>query len=164
MNYTNGLPKGAVIMWHGDVDDIPDGWAICDGKDGLTPDLRRRFIVGAEETNYKRTSDGLTSEKEDYSYKKEEGTSTVTLGLAQMPIHYHDVYFSSDGKSSDNQGWAAGSLNGVYVTNRASDSNRINSASMTTRGERQPIATSGGDQPHENRPPFYALFFIKRII
>jgi hypothetical protein len=42
----NGIPKGGIIMWSGAVDQIPDGWALCDGSNG-TPDLRDRFIVGA---------------------------------------------------------------------------------------------------------------------
>lgn len=42
----NGVPKGGIIMWSGAVDQIPDGWALCDKTNG-TPDLRDRFIVGA---------------------------------------------------------------------------------------------------------------------
>lgn len=37
------LPKGTIVMWHGDK--IPDGWKICDGKKE-TPDLTERFIKG----------------------------------------------------------------------------------------------------------------------
>lgn len=42
----NGIPKGGIIMWSGAVNQIPDGWALCNGTNG-TPDLRDRFIVGA---------------------------------------------------------------------------------------------------------------------
>lgn len=40
------FPSGGIIMWSGAVNDIPVGWALCDGSNG-TPDLRDRFIVGA---------------------------------------------------------------------------------------------------------------------
>ena len=40
------VPKGVIVMWSGEADEIPDGWALCDGSNG-TPDLRSRFIVGA---------------------------------------------------------------------------------------------------------------------
>lgn len=33
-------------MWHGQIVDIPNGWALCDGTQG-TPDLRARFVRGA---------------------------------------------------------------------------------------------------------------------
>lgn len=37
--------KGMIVMWHGLIVDIPDGWALCDGTKG-TPDLTFRFIQG----------------------------------------------------------------------------------------------------------------------
>jgi hypothetical protein len=40
------LPQGVIVMWSGTIATIPDGWALCDGTNG-TPDLRNRFIVGA---------------------------------------------------------------------------------------------------------------------
>ena len=39
------VPKGGIIMWSGAIDDIPPGWALCDGTDN-TPDLSDRFILG----------------------------------------------------------------------------------------------------------------------
>jgi len=38
--------KGVIVMWHGLITDIPDGWALCDGTQG-TPDLAGNFIRGA---------------------------------------------------------------------------------------------------------------------
>ena len=40
------MPQGAIIMWSGGADHIPEGWVLCDGQNG-TPDLQDRFIVGA---------------------------------------------------------------------------------------------------------------------
>ena len=40
------VPNGVILMWSGNSDDIPDGWALCDGNNG-TPDLRGRFIIGS---------------------------------------------------------------------------------------------------------------------
>lgn len=38
------VPQGGIIMWlwSGVIDNIPSGWALCDGTNG-TPDLRERF-------------------------------------------------------------------------------------------------------------------------
>ncbi len=38
--------KGIIFFWHGSLEDIPDGWALCDGTQG-TRDLRNFFIFGA---------------------------------------------------------------------------------------------------------------------
>ena len=40
------VPSGVILMWSGTVENIPKGWALCNGTQG-TPDLRDRFIIGA---------------------------------------------------------------------------------------------------------------------
>ena len=45
----DGLPKRSIVMWGGNQNDIPFGWALCNGQtynDVTTPDLRGRFIFG----------------------------------------------------------------------------------------------------------------------
>ena len=37
---------GIIALWSGTADNIPSGWALCDGNNG-TPDLRDRFVLGA---------------------------------------------------------------------------------------------------------------------
>ena len=39
------LPVGTILPYVGDIADIPEGWALCDGSNG-TPDLRNRFLEG----------------------------------------------------------------------------------------------------------------------
>ena len=46
VNGNQGIPSGGIIMWSGSIEEIPDGWALCDGNDGR-PDLRDKFILGA---------------------------------------------------------------------------------------------------------------------
>jgi hypothetical protein len=45
-NVISAFPRGAIIMWYGDPKKIPEGWALCDGKNG-TPNLMGRFIRAA---------------------------------------------------------------------------------------------------------------------
>ena len=40
------LPPAVICVWSGQINNIPQGWALCDGTNGA-PDLRDRFIVGA---------------------------------------------------------------------------------------------------------------------
>ncbi|MDD5587034.1 MAG: hypothetical protein PHY92_08805 [Alphaproteobacteria bacterium] len=46
-NSMSGTPRGSIIMWSGTKDNVPPGWALCDGTYG-TPDLRSRFVVGGQ--------------------------------------------------------------------------------------------------------------------
>lgn len=46
MTLDNIVPRGVILMWSGAENNIPDGWALCDGTNG-TPDLRNRFVIGA---------------------------------------------------------------------------------------------------------------------
>lgn len=75
------VPQGGIILWSGAVDNIPTGWALCNGSNG-TPDLRDRFIVGAGST---------------YSVGNTGGANSVTLTAAQMPTHNHSATTASAG-------------------------------------------------------------------
>ena len=45
-----GIPSGVILMWHGNIADIPTGWVLCNGSND-TPDLRGRFVQGAADGN-----------------------------------------------------------------------------------------------------------------
>ena len=141
------VPTGTIVMWSGAVADIPTGWALCDGTGG-TPDLRGRFIVGASHDD----GDGGSG----YAVGATGGKDSVTLETQQMPAHSH-VYAGDDRLSSAASAVIAvpevGEIN-VAVMDAAHTSywvDKFNTSSV------------GGGQPHENRPPYYALFYIKRI-
>ena len=70
-----GLPKGSVIFWSGSAEDIPSGWALCDGQDGR-PDLRDRFVLGGGGT---------------HPVGELGGEETHTLTEEEMPQHNHSV-------------------------------------------------------------------------
>ncbi len=55
-----GLPAGVIVMWSGQLDAIPDGWALCDGQNG-TPDLSNRFVLGADTAAYLGSTGGSRS-------------------------------------------------------------------------------------------------------
>jgi len=45
----NPFKKGMIILWSGNIESIPGGWALCNGSND-TPDLRNNFVVGAGDT------------------------------------------------------------------------------------------------------------------
>jgi hypothetical protein len=68
-----GLPTGAIILWSGATNAIPNGFVLCNGQNG-TPNLQDRFIVGAGSS---------------YGVGNTGGNSSVTLTLNQIPAHTH---------------------------------------------------------------------------
>lgn len=100
------MPVGSVILWYGDPDRAPDGWAFCDGQDGR-PDLRGRFPVGAGRT---------------YSVGNMGGKETVTLTEEELPSHGHGYELRDEG-NRDEPSWANDDDDNVWAndtTNRTS--------------------------------------------
>jgi len=63
-----------ITIWSGAIDDIPPGYALCDGNNG-TPDLRDRFVVGAGDT---------------YAPQDTGGVDQTTIAVSDTG-HIHDV-------------------------------------------------------------------------
>jgi hypothetical protein len=74
------LVTGMIVMWSGKSADIPAGWALCDGKDGKTPDLRDRFILGS--------ADSFASATDE---KRTGGASSHTHTMREAGEHRHEV-------------------------------------------------------------------------
>lgn len=132
------LPVGAVLPWSG-AGSLPTGWAVCDGRNG-TVDLRGRFVRGMPNPK----PDTLTGGEEMHA-----------LTLDEIPAHSHYVFFNEPGakngkpdgyKDHEEQGhW------GYYYWRGG-----IDTVSRVSK-------SSGGGKPHENRPPYYAIYYIQRV-
>lgn len=80
------LPIGAIIMWSGDVTELPPGWALCDGDNG-TPDLGGKFIVstGDNGTNSYVVGDEGGADEINIAHTHDPGT----LANANDGAHNH---------------------------------------------------------------------------
>lgn len=118
----SGVPSGVVIMWSGALNEIPDGWALCNGANG-TPDLRERFVMGA-------ATEGDVGDL--------VGTNSFTLTTAQMPSHTHTASASTNGAHTHTASTAsAGSHNhssGVSTVGNHTHTVRYGGYSETGRG------------------------------
>ena len=167
----SSIPKGTILPWYGKSSDIPEGFALCDGTKG-TPDLRNRFLVGAG-SNYALGDTG--------------GEDQVKLSGTQIGNHFH--YWSSmysDGKSGSfrHSGLKLISFNGISVdapfpsgnksvyffTHNATPSNMGTRRIFTSdfASEKLSYITSlavgtAAQEAHENRPPYYALYYIMKL-
>lgn len=123
----SSIPAGLISMWFGDASSVPSGWAICDGNNG-TPDLRDRFVLGAG-TKYAVGATG--------------GSEEVTLTVAQMPEHNHNLICA-------------------YYNQGNSSYEPLHPASAGTSMSNV-VESAGNSQPHPNMPPYYALLFIMKL-
>jgi microcystin-dependent protein len=152
---TGGLvPPGAIIMWSGAINNIPVGWALCDGSNG-TPDLRDRFIVGAG-GNYNVGNTG--------------GSNTVTLTTSQIPSHRHTASISQAGDHSHGMGtkWLmTGSGSEINPGTNGPDyfatTHERTTGQAGAHSHSITISSTGGGGAHENRPPYYALAYIMKL-
>ena len=135
-----------------------EGWAICNGNNG-TPDLRGRFIVGAD--NNETSADG------DYDYMVTEtgGENTHTLTIDEMPSHHHDGNTDHDGAHRHSMGTRGFDADGpdALAPDGSSDDTDLHTNTDGAHSHHFTTNNTGGDQAHENRPPFYAVYYIMRI-
>jgi microcystin-dependent protein len=165
------LPASAQDQFVGEIRYVafnfaPKGWALCDGQllpinqnqalftllgtsfggDGKTtfalPDMRGRVPVGTGEGL------GLTNR----NLGDQGGQESVTLTIAQMPMHRHNLMASTATANTTAPGGDAlanSSTTPVYstgTTNVAMKSTSVN--------------TAGKNQPHENMQPFLGMTCI----
>jgi Concanavalin A-like lectin/glucanases superfamily len=161
------IPVGTITMWSGQIDRIPAGWALCNGQNG-TPNLQDRFIVGAGST---------------YPVNASGGANTITLNPNEMPLHTHaassdgqgDHFHWIEGINADGLSWRQRYYPGDttvdmgYGGGSNADPNevrwrgRVNSDPFGNHSHAITVAAAGGSQPHENRPPYFALAFIMKL-
>ena len=127
------------------------------------PDLRGRFIVGYHDSD------------EDYnSLGNASGEKTHTLTIPEMPEHFHthDHIHKHDHQHSYSKFVQIG--DGGLFAGEYRLSNQDNQTwGITTPYTEGPIDSSyqpnintsktGGNIPHENRPPYYVLAYIMRV-
>ena len=134
-SFVSRVPKGTIVAYN--KAEAPAGWAICNGESG-TPDLRGKFILGFNPTN---NPDPVRFVNNLFDKGGEE---RVKLSIDEMPSHTHtyEVPVWGGGNMGDNQ---------PFGNNRGN--NRLNTNTGST----------GGNQPHNNMPPYYVLVYIIKL-
>lgn len=128
------IPIGGIIMWSGQIANIPAGWALCNGSNS-TPNLTDRFIYGAGG----KLTPNVTN-----------GSMTKVLKPENLPPHVHS--YTDSGFVQVSADWSSGgSWSDGDGTGRATSS-----GSSTGNGP-------GTSTPVDIMPPYYTLAFIMRI-
>jgi hypothetical protein len=135
------IPIGGIIMWSGEHDDIPDGWALCNGDIAntiQTPDLRGRFVVGhsmgtraTNDPRYTGVGNKNAAVSIEYNYVGNIGGDTVvSLQDGNIPQHLHE----SGSLSTQN----AGAHSHLYSGYRAVDDGGGEQVKSRTRIDADP--------------------------
>ncbi len=151
---SGSIPAGLICMWSGSSSNIPNGWTLCNGSNN-TPDLRDKFVLGAG-NNYTVGATG--------------GKKEVTLTVAQMPSHNHDIkehshyvqnYTFRGSGGSGGQGIVLEYIKGTsWGDEWISVGDRVRAGGIIGT----PTTSSvGNGQSHNNMPPYYALCFIMKL-
>lgn len=128
------IPVGGIVCWNSTT--IPTGWAICNGQtsNGIqTPDLRDRFVV---------------STGSQYGMGNKGGEAVHQLSDKEMPSHSHGYSY----RLASIAILAKVDSYTDFFCHVSGDNERTRTTQYT-----------GGNAVHENRPPYYALYYIMRV-
>lgn len=132
--------RGSIILWYGEPNNLPPGWAICNGQNG-TPNLCDRFVVGAGRS---------------YTIGNIGGENYHTLTYNEMQSHMHGADGNLNEIGFDTTNGSGGSP--VKLRLAMGDNYPWNNIYQKFQ-----TSYAGGNQAHENRPPYYALYYIMKL-
>ena len=155
--------KGMIILWYGNTSNIPNGFALCDGTQE-TPDLRSRFIIGADadatingvvlpttSVTGAATTTGGSKDATLVSHQHGAGSySAVSNGA-----HSHTYNFRTGTNIADNDEDHARNVGSKPYTT-SEDGSHTHSISGSS-------STEGSSATNANLPPYYALCYIMKL-
>lgn len=144
---SKAIPSGIICLWSGSVDNIPDGWALCNGENG-TEDLRDKFVVGAGRNYAVNATGGSASQAVNLS----GSTGATTLSVNQMPSHTHTFPMRSKLSSTN--------YSSPSYTRTLNDSSGYTDA---TGGSQSHSHSLSGSATVSTLPPYYAKCYIQKL-
>jgi microcystin-dependent protein len=142
----------------------PAGWALCDGSLLAIADNDVLFnLIGTTYGGDGQSTFALpnlssrvplhagTGAGRTYVLSQAAGVETVTLTTSQIPAHSHAALASA---GAANANTPAGNVPANWTGSQFSDQ------AANTALNPAVVGITGGNQPHENMPPFLAINFI----
>ena len=137
------VPRGTIIAWSGDRNNLPSGWVLCEGQSlvvgGTTiqiPDLRGRFILGGN------TDANKLADLGKYDYNAKGGRERALLK------HTHSVRGDSNNFLAGGGGWQLATAN--YYTNYGP-------------GQLSVAGNVEDNNTDTTLPPYYVLAYLYKL-
>lgn len=132
------LPIGTIVATAINQDPAPAGWIICDGR--VIPPQYQQLIAAIGPTTPNLSGLVLMGTGTNYPLRSSGGEYTHQLTVNEMPNHTHQLVL----QFALNGGCPSGSGD--------TPCQQSGSIFMTT--------SAGGDHPHNNVQPYYAIIYI----
>ena len=150
--WTAGFVTGMIMMWSGTIATIPSGWVLCDGSNS-TPDLRNRFIIGANADDSGAAKTNVTGSATQTGGTKDAIVVSHSHTTDTAGSHQHAIRYTQYG---------VGSGTGVQFYTPFTQIGTANDGVTAAGGHTHTISTEGSSGTNQNLPPYYALAFIMK--
>ena len=147
-----GVPVGGIIMWSGATNNIPSGWALCDGNNG-TPNLQDKFIVGAGSSYAVAATGGSANAvviQHNHGINDPGHQHTWSRQDAQNDVGYRPWPASNNDCAQRN----------INTSGSGSHSHSI--SGTTGNPSNTGTNSQGSSATNANLPPYYALAYIMK--
>jgi microcystin-dependent protein len=161
----------------------PSGWEICAGPprtvNGVfVPNLSGRFIVGQGHYEERDNSGNLVLAR-DYSFQNTGGSAAVALSEEELPVQTHGFVDLTFARSEPGLAALEGTVSQTLpiVNSNRSDFRATSTSGSFSVGPSKIGLTSHGGGPdadghpsggpavrHENRPPFFVVVYIIKVL
>lgn len=159
----SAVDEGVIAIWPGTIASIPSGWNLCDGT-GSTPDLRERFVRGAEGSD----EAGGTGGADSHGHTEQTAGVNHTHTLGSTGAHTHTTNAGGVHDHGLGATYYGSSSGGNQISKGLSDgshSHTVNSGGSHTHTSGNPNAgwTSHSHTVNssDGRPPYYEVLFIQ---
>ena len=171
------VPMRVIMGFSGTELQVPEGWALCDGRTvagfGVVPDLRGRFLLGADTTHPAGSLGGTATAVTATAGVHNHVNTPVALTEAQMPSHAHRPWVNGGSGSGTGSTERFGNTQDVAIAGDG-DSGSAKQYLLKNGANKQLVEATGGGQTHTHgmdtggghghsvdiTPPYYALAFI----
>lgn len=159
------IPIGTIIPYYGQLSALPDNWKVCDGstvtdsaspiKGYVLPDLRQRFLRGAQENVADAKSGSMGGQ--DY----------VAGHTHNVSGNSSDVYFARDSVCEWLPGYNPVTNGDVDYDSSVFQITKAPGQSHDSHGHCGGTATFNGTAwaagEHDNRPRYFSIPFVMRV-
>ncbi len=188
------VPTGAIMMWSGAITDIPNGWALCDGTNGRPDLRGLFIVgasngeITMDGSRYKYDVGSTGGKNKVQLTAAESGLPAHTHGMQNAGAHAHKITYYNNGDGSKDKentnAWAVDGKKNAYPVSDGGFGSKVNAVrinasygstwigndyiQMKDAGSHSHTVNSNtaasASSAHENRPPYYALAYIIKII